>query len=99
MSEPGPSPVIDTAPAEATGRGPGLRRYGSVSLFLLALLLFPLPWVEIQCASGKGNGPTQALANQKQVPSWLSRRLIGWGEERETIFWESGLQAALGTYS
>jgi hypothetical protein len=91
---------LELDPAMQSERRPWLRRrFGSASGLLLALLFFPLPWVELQCATNSSSPTARALARQKQVPGWLSQRLLDLGEQRQTVFWQSGLQAALGDFS
>jgi hypothetical protein len=89
--------MSDTEPVPERERLRGWRRYGSPACLLLTLLLFPLPWVEIQCAGQSRRLPAAAAAAKRQLPEWAERVLLG--EETQTLFTESGLQAALGTYS
>src|SRR5260370_37295862 len=76
-----------------------LRRFASPSCLRLALALFPLPWVEIQCSGKPNDSRAKALMQQQQVPGWVAEPLLGWEEERQTWFKQSGLQAALGSYT
>jgi hypothetical protein len=41
-----------------------LRRFGSPAALLLALVLFPLPWVEVQCNRPIGDSGSRVLAQQ-----------------------------------
>src|SRR5438105_367622 len=90
--------IQETVPSNWLGQ---LRRFASPSALLLALLLFPLPWVEIQCAGNPSNSRAKLLMQKQNVPDWVTDRLLSWGEERKTWTWlrQSGLQAALGSYS
>jgi hypothetical protein len=89
-----------TRPPSAELERPSLRdtlrrrlwRLGSPSGLLLALLLFPLPWVEIQCASQSSTAPPGGTGN----PVEIIYNLIPW-RDAVTMFTQSGLQAALGT--
>jgi hypothetical protein len=76
-----------------------LRRFGSPSCLLVALILFPLPWVEIQCTARKKVAPTTAFLARSGVQDEMAERLVPWEQETETMFTESGLQAALGAFT
>jgi hypothetical protein len=41
-----------------------VRRFGSSAMLLLAVVLFPLPWVQVQCNGPIGNSGTKILAEQ-----------------------------------
>jgi hypothetical protein len=73
------------------------RRFASPSCLLLALVLFPLPWVEIQCTAKPSNSRARALMQAQQVPDWVADGLVG--QEERTWLRQSGLQAALGSYT
>jgi hypothetical protein len=94
-----PEPLPQGPPREAIPLLPPalarlLRRFGSPSALLLALLLFPLPWVEIQCGSRSSPGPPPPGA--KPNPVEILYNLIPW-REAVTPFTQSGWQAVEGT--
>ncbi|HEV3120004.1 MAG TPA: hypothetical protein VGY58_23285, partial [Gemmataceae bacterium] len=85
-----------------------LRRWLRPSAFLFVLILFPLPWLEVQCdqnaarttRTAVGGGSSSApLSAVEEVREWLLDHLglpsSRWG----TLFSQSGLDAALGSYS
>jgi hypothetical protein len=79
-------------PAETSLR----RRFASPSWLLLALLMFPLPWVQVQCLKKMSPGlpPPGNRANPLEVIYGLLPRWDG-----VTLLAQSGLQAVLGTCS
>jgi hypothetical protein len=87
-------PGLNSQGAIPTGRL-ALRRLASPSCLWLALLMFPLPWVEIQCERNPPtSSPPGTLEGLFEVES-IRRQLPG--REAETMATQSGLQAALGT--
>jgi hypothetical protein len=69
-----------------------LRRLGSPACLLLALLLFPLPWVEIRCSATK---PTVGPGAAGQGVPVIYTVLPHW--DSVTQFSQTGWQAAQGT--
>ena len=67
-----------------------LWRFASPTTLLFALILFPLPWVEIQCPS-KNSPPPGSL--QAKLPAWLVGPLY---EKHDPVLTQSGLQAVSG---
>lgn len=97
-----PDPHEDVAVAEPPSdthnrevRAVLLRRIASPSYLLLALLMFPLPWVKVQCAHDE---PAASPLLVRARPGKLSHRLLP-RSDTETLVSQSGLQAALGTCS
>lgn len=72
------------------------RRFASPSCLLLALLMFPLPWVQVQCLKKTSPGlPSPGTrANPLEVIYGLLPRWEG-----VTLLTQSGLQTVLGTCS
>jgi hypothetical protein len=75
------------------------RRFGSPSCLLLALILFPLPWVEIQCTARKKPAPATTFLVSNGVQKDMAERLVPWEQETQIWFTQSGLQAALGVFT
>jgi hypothetical protein len=69
-----------------------LRRLGSPACLLLALLLFPLPWVEIRCSATK---PTLGPGASGQGVPVIYTFLPVW--DSMTTFSQTGWEAARGT--
>lgn len=72
-----------------------LWRFASPSMLLFALLLFPLPWIEIQCDEffGKPN-----LLRQAGVPAPVADVLYP-AKQVNVYYRQSGWQVARGTYT
>jgi hypothetical protein len=70
------------------------RRFASPSCLLLALLMFPLPWVQVQCLKKTSPGlpPPGNRANPLEVVYGVLPRWEG-----VTLLTQSGLQAVRGT--
>jgi hypothetical protein len=73
---------------------PWLRRIAAPSYLLLALLMFPLPWVQIQCIKQAAPSTPPAVDRIKPL-EMISRLLPRW--DARTLLSQSGLQAACGT--
>jgi hypothetical protein len=75
---------------------PPWRRLGSLSFLLLALFMFPLPWIRIQCDEKRVplDAPPAAQGNRVKLVHILLPR-----QSAETLFSQSGLQAARATCS
>ena len=67
-----------------------LWRFASPSTLLFALLLFPLPWVEIQCPS-KQSPPAGSI--QAKLPAWMVQPFY---QKHDPVLAQSGLQAVYG---
>jgi hypothetical protein len=67
-----------------------LWRFASPSTLLFALLLFPLPWVEIQCPS-KQSPPAGSI--QAKLPPWMVEPFY---QKHDRLMTQSGLQAIYG---
>ncbi len=72
----------------------GLVRFASPSFLLLALFVFPLPWIQIQCVSERvpSDAPPEPQTKDDKIPVGLLPL-----RDEEPMCTESGLQAALGT--
>lgn len=68
-------------------------RFSSPSTLLFALLLFSMPWVELQCTETR---KTTVPGTSVVVPSWVLGPL---GEKRTVFVTQSGRQAAFGQWS
>lgn len=71
-----------------------LWRFTSPTTLLFALILFPLPWVEIQCPSKKP--PPAAGSVQAKLPSWVGDLFF---QPHDAILTQSGLQAVFRGWS
>jgi hypothetical protein len=90
-----------------------LWRYGSPSTLLFALLLFPLPWIEIQCPnfmtgkndichpSKSASAPQPAeKSSQPDPPDWMNGILFNlFGPRKSVLISQSGIQAIGGWWS
>jgi hypothetical protein len=89
-------------------------RFASPSTVLFALILFPLPWIEIQCPGfldsekttilkkrpeEKTQAPAKAQSSGPNLSGWLGKFLPGAGEQKAILVQQSGLQAAIGSWS
>jgi hypothetical protein len=89
-------------------------RFGSPSALLFALILFPLPWIEIQCPGfldsekttilkkrpeEKTHAPAKAQSSGPNLSGWLGKFLPGPGAQKAILVQQSGLQAAIGSWS
>jgi hypothetical protein len=84
---------------------PAARRFLPPSGLLLALLMFPLPWVELQCEKDARKRPprppTKAAtpALPQGVWQWFLAHFLPSNREWGTVLSQSGLQAARARYS
>ncbi len=90
-----------------------LWRFGSPSTLLFALLLFPLPWIEIQCPSfmtGKNDicHPSKSASApqpvetgpQTELPDWMGSIWLSlFGPRRSVLISQSGFQGIGGWWS
>jgi len=90
-----------------------LWRFVSPTTLLFALILFPLPWIEIQCPGFLDSEKTTILKKRPEekkvpealqkptprLPDWFGRVLQGLGPHKAILFQQSGLQAAIGSWS
>jgi hypothetical protein len=89
-------------------------RFAPPSTLLLALILFPLPWIEIQCPGFLDSEKTTILKKRPEekveapaklqnsgptLPNWLGKFLPDAGPHKAILVDQSGLQAALGSWS
>jgi hypothetical protein len=74
-----------------------VRRFLSPASLLLALMLFPLPWVSIECPHRSRQAPITTFLTRRGIPDEMADRLVPWEQDAGVLFTQSGLEAALGT--
>jgi hypothetical protein len=89
-------------------------RFVSPSTLLFALILFPLPWIEIQCPGFLDTDKTTIVkkrivdeiervpknkSSSPQLRDWLGKFLPGSEPQKAVLIRQSGLQAACGGWS
>jgi hypothetical protein len=70
-------------------------RFASPSTLLLALMLFPMPWIEMRCSAKKGGS---SFLGKLGLPDTIGDALQG-REEGEAMYRQSGWQSAWGEWS
>jgi hypothetical protein len=106
VGEDGASAAEPRAPQTLLQRAAQLtRRFLPPSGLLLALLLFPLPWIDFQCERNTQNRATRPTLVSGTPPAvqrawqWLVDHFGPGQQGWQTMLSQSGLETALGKYS